>query len=160
MVTAIGGSIYNNYYSQTNKLNVNSDNNDSQDTSINKVIGNTDDKECQTCKNRKYKDGSDENVSFKSAAHISPSAAGSMVRAHEGEHVTNAFEKAAKDNGEVINASVQIFTSVCPECGKTYVSGGQTNTSIKYTNESNPYMQDFKGKQGVSLKGKNFSSNI
>ena len=29
-------------------------------------------KECQTCKNRKYVDGSDEaNVSFKSAAHVS-----------------------------------------------------------------------------------------
>ena len=27
---------------------------------------------CQTCKNRKYQDGSDENVSFKAAAHISP----------------------------------------------------------------------------------------
>ena len=28
--------------------------------------------ECQTCKNRKYADGSDENVSYKSAAHIAP----------------------------------------------------------------------------------------
>ena len=26
--------------------------------------------ECETCKNRKYQDGSDEMVSFKSAAHI------------------------------------------------------------------------------------------
>ena len=33
--------------------------------------------ECETCKNRKYKDGSDEMVSFKSAAHISPSASAS-----------------------------------------------------------------------------------
>ena len=33
-------------------------------------------KECQTCKNRKYQDGSDEaNVSFKTAQHISPEAA-------------------------------------------------------------------------------------
>ena len=30
--------------------------------------------ECQTCKNRKYQDGSNENVSFKSASHISPPA--------------------------------------------------------------------------------------
>lgn len=40
--------------------------------------------ECQTCKNRKYADGSDENVSYKSAAHIAPGAAGNAVRAHEG----------------------------------------------------------------------------
>lgn len=39
-------------------------------------------KECQTCKNRKYIDGSDEaNVSFKNAAHVSPEAAGAAVRA-------------------------------------------------------------------------------
>ena len=37
--------------------------------------------ECQTCKNRKYQDGSDEMVSFKSAAHISPQAAAGRVRA-------------------------------------------------------------------------------
>ena len=30
--------------------------------------------ECETCKNRKYQDGSDEMVSFKSATHISPQA--------------------------------------------------------------------------------------
>jgi len=35
--------------------------------------------ECETCKNRKYQDGSDENVSFKSAAHIDPAAAGGAV---------------------------------------------------------------------------------
>ena len=37
--------------------------------------------ECQTCKNRKYQDGSNENVSFKSASHISPEAAGIRVAA-------------------------------------------------------------------------------
>ena len=30
--------------------------------------------DCQTCKERKYQDGSDEMVSFKSASHISPEA--------------------------------------------------------------------------------------
>ena len=78
--------------------------------------------ECQTCKNRKYQDGSDEMVSFKSAAHISPQAAAGRVRAHEGEHVSNAYDKAAQKNGTVVYASVSIHTSVCPECGKTYVS--------------------------------------
>ena len=80
--------------------------------------------ECQTCKNRKYQDGSDEMVSFKSAAHISPNASGSRVRAHEQEHVNNAYKKAAMGNGKVVSAAVSIQTSVCPECGRTYVSGG------------------------------------
>lgn len=48
--------------------------------------------ECETCKNRKYQDGSDEMVSFKAAAHISPGAAGAAVRGHEQEHVSNAYK--------------------------------------------------------------------
>lgn len=112
--------------------------------------------ECQTCKERKYQDGSNEgNVSFKSAAHISPNAAGSAVRAHEGEHVANAYAKAEQNNGKVINASVSIHTAVCPECGRTYVSGGTTNTTIKYSNESSPYQQNQKAFDAVSLVGAN-----
>lgn len=112
--------------------------------------------ECQTCKERKYQDGSNEgNVSFKSAAHISPDAAGAAVRAHEGEHVTNAYNKAEKGNGKVINASVSIHTSVCPECGRTYVSGGTTNTMIKYSDESNPYQQNQKSLDAANMIGAN-----
>lgn len=92
--------------------------------------------ECQTCKNRKYKDGSDENVSFKAAAHISPEAAAGRVRAHEGEHVANAYSKAAQKGGEVMSVSVRIETAVCPECGKNYVSGGTTSTKIRYPADS------------------------
>ncbi|MCM1122435.1 MAG: hypothetical protein NC416_07625, partial [Eubacterium sp.] len=54
--------------------------------------------ECQTCRERKYQDGSDEDVSFKSAAHIDPNAAASRVRSHEQEHVSNAYKKAAQNN--------------------------------------------------------------
>ena len=89
-------------------------------------------KDCKTCKERKYQDGSDENVSFKAASHISPQAAGSVVRGHEQEHVSNAYSSAAQKGGHVINASVSIHTAVCPECGRTYVSGGTTDTLIKY----------------------------
>lgn len=110
--------------------------------------------ECQTCKNRKYQDGSNENVSFKAAAHVSPNAAGNAVRAHEGEHVSNAYTKAAQNNGKVIRASVSIHTSVCPECGRTYVSGGTTNTAIKYGNEENPYVKNLKAQQAESMKGR------
>lgn len=102
--------------------------------------------ECQTCKERKYQDGSDENVSFKSAAHISPNAAGAAVRAHEGEHVSNAYKKAAMEGGKVIHAGVSIHTAVCPECGRTYVSGGVTNTTLALPKDGkeNPYKANAK----------------
>lgn len=111
--------------------------------------------ECQTCKERKYQDGSNENVSFKSAAHISPNAAGTAVRAHESEHVANAYSKAAQKNGTVVSASVSIHTSICPECGRTYVSGGTTNTTIRYTDESNPYQKNQKALDAMRLTGSN-----
>ena len=112
--------------------------------------------ECKTCKNRKYQDGSDEaNVSFKSASHVSPESAGAAVRSHEAEHVKNAYNKAATGNGKVISASVNIHTSVCPECGRTYVSGGTTNTQIKYYNESNPYQQNKKSADSINYRGAN-----
>lgn len=88
--------------------------------------------ECETCANRKYQDGSDEMVSFKSATHVAPEAAASAVRSHEGEHVSNAYKKASEGGGEVINASVSIHTAICPECGRVYVSGGTTTTNIRY----------------------------
>ncbi len=111
--------------------------------------------DCETCSNRKYQDGSDENVSFKTASHISPESAGSRVRAHEGEHVSNAYKKAAQKDGKVLNASVAIHTSICPECGRTYVSGGVTNTMIKYSNEDNPYTKNQKQLDAAKFKGAN-----
>lgn len=112
--------------------------------------------ECETCKNRKYQDGSDENnVSFKTAAHISPEQAGSAVRAHEGEHVSNAYKKASQKNGEVLSATVSIHTAICPECGRSYISGGTTNTMIKYPNENNPYQQELKSADATRLRGAN-----
>ena len=112
--------------------------------------------ECETCNNRKYQDGSDEgNVSFKAASHVSPESAASRVRAHENEHVSNAYKKAAKDNGKVVNASVTIQTAICPECGRTYVSGGLTKTSIKYSNEDNPYTKNQKALDAINMRGAN-----
>lgn len=111
--------------------------------------------ECQTCKNRKYQDGSDEMVSFKNAAHISPTAAATAVRAHEQEHVSNAYKKAAANNGKVINASVALHTAICPECGRTYISGGTTHTQIKYYNEDNPYQQALKTADQAKYSGMN-----
>ena len=107
--------------------------------------------ECETCKNRKYQDGSNEmDVSFKSPGHISPGAAAGTVMAHERQHVANAYQKANDNNGVVERASVRIRTDVCPECGRTFVSGGETETQIKYYNEDNPYQKDMKESDGVN----------
>lgn len=111
--------------------------------------------ECQTCKERKYQDGSDEMVSFKSAAHISPQASASRVRAHEQEHVSNAYSKAAQKGGKVIAANVSLKTAICPECGRSYVAGGTTATKIKYPNESNPYTKNRKSADASALAGNN-----
>ncbi len=89
--------------------------------------------ECKTCKQRRYQDGSNEmDVSFKTPSHISVSEAPSKVRAHEQEHVSNAYEKAEERDGKVLQASVSLKTAVCPECGTTYVAGGETATKIAY----------------------------
>lgn len=123
--------------------------------SISKTGRKSSPEECQTCKERKYQDGSNENVSFKAASHISPNAAGSAVRAHEGEHVSNAYDQAAEKNGKVISASVSIHTAICPECGRTYVSGGTTTTTISYSDESNPYQRNQKALDALRLTGSN-----
>ncbi len=113
------------------------------------------DGECETCKNRTYQDGSDEMVSFKTAQHISPESAGVRVRAHEQEHVSNAYTEAAQKNGKVLRASVSIHTAICPECGRSYVSGGTTSTQIKYPNEENPYQKDLKATDHIKYAGMN-----
>lgn len=111
--------------------------------------------ECETCKNRKYQDGSDEMVSFKSAAHISPEASASRVRAHEQEHVSNAYKKASQGNGKVLAANVTLKTAICPECGRSYTAGGTTTTKISYSDESNPYQQNKKSADAAAFIGKN-----
>ena len=116
--------------------------------------------ECQTCKNRKYQDGSDEMVSFKSAAHISPAAAASVVRSHEQEHVSNAYAKASPGNGKVLRASVTLHTAICPECGRSYISGGTTNTQIKYYNEENPYQQELKSADRARYSGRHIDAAV
>ena len=43
--------------------------------------------------------------------------------------------------------------AVCPECGRSYVAGGTTTTQIKYSDESNPYTQNKKSQDALSLIG-------
>ena len=86
--------------------------------------------ECQTCKNRKYQDGSDDpGVSFKTATKIAPEQVASAVRGHEQEHVVREQAKAQREDRKVVSQSVTIHTAICPECGKVYVSGGTTRTT-------------------------------
>ncbi len=92
----------------------------------------TEDGECKTCENRKYQDESDDpGVSFKSASKISSGSAEAAVRGHEQEHVTRNQAKAERENREVVYQSVIIKRAICPECGDSYVSGGETTTMTR-----------------------------
>ncbi len=97
---------------------------------------------CKTCEERKYKDGSnDMGVSFKTAAHIAPEQAAATVRGHEMEHVFREQAKADREDRQVVSQSVSLHTSICPECGKPYVSGGTTRTTTAAKTESSEPQQ-------------------
>ena len=105
--------------------------------------------ECQTCKERKYQDGSDDpGVSFKAAGHISPESSAAVVQAHEQEHVGHEQANARKEGRKVIAQSVQVYNAVCPECGRVYVSGGETRT----TTAANPSKELPKGESSLGSK--------
>ena len=88
--------------------------------------------ECQTCKNRKYQDGSDDSgVSFQTPTKVAPQAAAMAVRSHEQEHVTRNRSKAEREGKEIVSQTVTIHTGICPECGRVYVSGGTTKTTTR-----------------------------
>ncbi len=114
--------------------------------------------ECETCANRKYQDGSDEMVSYKGATHIDAGSSVSKVMAHEQEHVSNAYEKAAKGGGKVLQASVQIKMAICPECGRAYSAGGTTTTKISYPQD--PYSQNRKSAESMVTAGGNFDKAV
>ena len=93
--------------------------------------------ECQTCKNRRYQDQSDDSgVSFQSATHINPSAAYSAVRSHENEHVARNKTRAEQHGQKIAFQTVTIHHAICPECGRSYVSGGVTHTVTKADNSA------------------------
>ena len=118
-------------------------------------LGNVKQTECQTCKNRKYVDGSNEgNVSFKAPGHIAPEASAATVMGHELEHVANARREGNKPGNELISSTVSLKMDICPECGRAYVSGGVTHTTIKKS--SNPFDKAMYEAQGRLLAGMNF----
>lgn len=132
-------------------------NTDNTVDSSSKVTGAT---ECKTCQNRKYVDGSNEaNVSFKTPGKISPEQSYTKVSAHEREHVANAIAKGSKPGAKLISAGVTLKMGVCPECGKAYVEGGVTNTTIQYT-ENNPYSANRKNYDKDALLGNNIDVSV
>lgn len=115
--------------------------------------------ECQTCKARKYVDGSNEgNVSFKAPGHIAPEASAGAVMAHEKEHVANARREGSKPGNELVSATVAIKTAICPECGRSYVAGGTTRTLIKYG--SSDYDKNRKAADLDALLGANIDEAV
>ena len=60
--------------------------------------------ECQTCKERKYMDQSNEgDVSFQAPTHIAPGQAAAKVMSHEREHVQNAVAEGQKENKRLVS---------------------------------------------------------
>ena len=105
--------------------------------------------ECQTCKNRKYQDGSDDpGVSFKAATNVAPEQAAAAVRGHEQEHVVREQAKAQREDRKVVSQSVTIHTEICPECGDVYVSGGTTRTTTKANPVEEPSQADNEKRSG------------
>ena len=130
--------------------------------------------DCDTCKNRKYQDGSDEdNVSFKTPAHVSPQASGAAVRAHESMHVRNAYRKAEQSGGQVLACGVSVHQAVCPECGSVYTAGGLTTTltrtpkgedkkpdAIAQAAASNPYARYKASVNSMMNRGLNYNAGV
>ena len=152
------GGMSNNYTIPISNINrvtpVNTDN--SVDSSA-KIKGVT---ECTTCENRMYVDGSNESdVSFKAPGHISPEQSYGKVLSHEQEHVSNAIAEGSKPGKQLLSATVSLKMATCPECGRRYVAGGVTKTTMKYT-ESSPYEKNRKLIEGSFFKGMNVDKAI
>ncbi|MCX4316910.1 MAG: hypothetical protein OSJ52_09795 [Lachnospiraceae bacterium] len=134
-------------------------------TTLSQTVGTKETKEtqkaeCQTCKERKYMDQSNEgDVSFQAPTHIAPGQAAAKVMSHEREHVQNAVAEGQKENKRLVSVSVSLKTGVCPECGKTYIAGGTTRTKM-LTYRENPYDQGRKAVEGTMLRGMNFDQKL
>nr|WP_326166999.1 hypothetical protein [uncultured Oscillibacter sp.] len=113
---------------------------------------------CETCEKRKYQDGSDDpGVSFKTPTNIKPEQAPSAVRGHEMEHVVREQAKAKREGREVVSQDVTMHTAICPECGRSYVSGGTTRTVTKAVTDDDVQQeqeQEQEAQEPAALTGK------
>lgn len=132
------------YKSELTKLEKTSDDKESEEKAAD-IKRRFDSFECQTCKNRRYQDQSDDSgVSFQTASHIDPSAAYSAVRSHENEHVARNRTHAEQHGQKIAYQTVTIHRAICPECGRSYVSGGVTHTVTKADNSAKYTVGDIK----------------
>ena len=112
--------------------------------------------QCETCEKRKYQDGSDDmGVSFQTPTRIAPEQVASAVRGHEQEHVVREQAKAQREDRRVVSQSVTLHTDICPECGKTYISGGTTRTvtAAQQEEQVNAQQQEEQEQKGFSVFG-------
>ena len=115
--------------------------------------------ECETCESRKYQDGSDDmGVSFQTPTNIKPEQAASAVRGHEMEHVYREQAKANREGRKVVSQNVTMHTEICPECGKSYVSGGTTRTVTKADTDNAAQQQDLARQNQEDQKRTPFSA--
>jgi hypothetical protein len=85
--------------------------------------------ECEACQNRMYQDDSlDGGVSFQQPTHIPANQAAIAVFGHEREHQSREARFAAEEGREVLINDITVFTSLCIECGRIIISGGETRT--------------------------------
>jgi len=123
--------------------------------------GRTSKGECKTCSERKYVDGSNENdVSFKTPTHIDPGNSAAAVMGHEKQHLSNAITEGNKPNKELVSASITLHMDICPECGRSYVSGGVTKTTMRTSSgdsaNMNPYAKQQANLGYLMSAGQNF----
>jgi len=117
--------------------------------------------ECQTCKNRKYVDVSDDSgVSYQTPTNISPSESMSKVYSHEQEHKTRESAKAIKENKKVVSNNISVTYSRCPECGRSYVSGGVTNTITRTDSQKQKEQEYFYEKYYNDKIGKYYPQSL
>lgn len=96
--------------------------------------------ECKTCRARKYRDGSaDPGVSFKVPAHIPPEQSFAVITTHEQEHLFREKAKARLEGREVVTQYISYQFAKCPECGRTYVAGGEAVTVTAPARRTDPY---------------------
>ncbi len=104
-----------------------------------KDVNKTQTGECQTCKERRYQDGSnDSGVSFKNPTKLTPDQAASAVISHEKEHYTREASRAESENKDVLVNSIRLESSICPDCGRSYISGGETTTVTRTRKNQSP----------------------
>ncbi len=95
--------------------------------------------DCETCANRTYQDGStDSGVSFKTPTRLTPQQASSAVIGHEKEHYTREAAQAKSENKDVLVNSIRLQSSICPDCGRAYISGGETTTVTRTRKNDSP----------------------